>query len=488
MAENLVVEKVTFDTSDWDGSASQWDTPEAYCRDCLIDENTGDEKTKDKCHLPYRKPGSSAINKNALRTMATGRGLAAVNASKEAKRKAANWIISKWQAAFGRPAPESIYEIAGKSAPGNKAAFYKGRDGEIWFLGVYSNNFEDVEGEMFSWAAHQEYAKWLKTTGVKPPIIAMHQPQFDRLLHAIHYMALDMGKFTPQQYTDNLLGMYKGTALAQTEMVIPLNGFMLVVGKVFEHKRAVVEKLMQQSTRWGMSHGFIPLEKDGNIFTKYRSFEFTVGPLVLAANKVTAISFAFKDSEDFITMAEKIGLSAEERQLITDLLDGTDIEAASEQARTILQQALASAKLLEEEAADEKQAPVEPEEEEDEEEAEDEVEEKQVGEYEVMRAKLFADLRVEELQQSLQKMSETIQAQAVVIEELRTQVAQIQQTEDEKIAGMFTAPDWTLGFGKTKPAAEKTVEELKQTIPAGVVPPTDDKMTPLAQGFWGMFR
>jgi hypothetical protein len=67
-----------FDTSEWDGSASNWSSTEAYCRDCLIDLNEGDEKVQSKCKLPFRKEGSTKWNINALKTMATGRGLSAV--------------------------------------------------------------------------------------------------------------------------------------------------------------------------------------------------------------------------------------------------------------------------------------------------------------------------------------------------------------------------------------------------------------------------
>lgn len=494
MDENIVQEKETFDTSAWDGSASNWDTPEAYCAACLIDENEG-EKTKDKCHLPYKKPGSSKVNINALRTMASGRGLSAVNASKESKRKAANWIISKWQAAFGKPAPASIYQIAGKSRPGNKATFYKDAKGQMWFLGVYSNNFMDDEKEAISWTAHEEYAKWLKDTGVKPPIILMHLPQFEHLIHAVHYMGLEFGKFTPQEYNDNLLAMYRSTAIAQTQTVIPLNGFMLVVGKVFDNKREVAEKLAARQEHWGMSHGFIPLKKDGNIFTQYRSFEFTLGPIVLAANKATAISFATKDTEEFRTMAEKIGLSDEDRQLLEDLLGNPDVEEATAKARDILQRALSSAKLLDDE---EKQMPPEEEkpeeeEEEDEDKNDEEAEEKLVpaDSYEGLRAKIFADLHVDELAASLKTLNETVQTQAALITDLKTEIATLRQTEDEKIAAAFTQPDWTLGYAtkRTEPTDEKLVDELKKNVPTGVVEDEKLKSTnPLSLGFWSRIQ
>lgn len=59
----------------WDGSESRWDTAEAYCSACLVDNNpAGQPKTKDQCHFPYKEPGSGDVNVNALRAIVGGRG------------------------------------------------------------------------------------------------------------------------------------------------------------------------------------------------------------------------------------------------------------------------------------------------------------------------------------------------------------------------------------------------------------------------------
>lgn len=51
----------------WDGSASRWDTPEAYCAACLIDDNpSGEPKVKDRCHLPVKEPDGT-YSKGAIR-------------------------------------------------------------------------------------------------------------------------------------------------------------------------------------------------------------------------------------------------------------------------------------------------------------------------------------------------------------------------------------------------------------------------------------
>ena len=75
MAE--VITRAFTDTA-WDGSASRWDTAEAYCAASAIDLNApGSKKTKDACHLPYKEPGSGAVNVNGVRAALSrlGQGL-----------------------------------------------------------------------------------------------------------------------------------------------------------------------------------------------------------------------------------------------------------------------------------------------------------------------------------------------------------------------------------------------------------------------------
>jgi hypothetical protein len=58
----------TFSDKPWNGAASNYEDTAAYCRACLINENTGDPSTwtQDKCHLPVQEPGG-AYNRNAIR-------------------------------------------------------------------------------------------------------------------------------------------------------------------------------------------------------------------------------------------------------------------------------------------------------------------------------------------------------------------------------------------------------------------------------------
>jgi len=101
----------------WDGSASRWDTPAAYCKACLIDLNEGGEKVKEKCHLPVHDPGG-ALNRNGVHAAAGGRGITRLQGvPAEAKRKAAVKLVGLYRS-LGEVAPESVYRIAGQRRPG----------------------------------------------------------------------------------------------------------------------------------------------------------------------------------------------------------------------------------------------------------------------------------------------------------------------------------------------------------------------------------
>jgi HK97 family phage prohead protease len=85
----------------WDGSASRWDTPEAYCAAAAIDLNpAGGPKTKDRCHLPFKEPGSGAINVNGVRAALSRIGQGFPNDATQAQRDAAKSRLEKILSAF----------------------------------------------------------------------------------------------------------------------------------------------------------------------------------------------------------------------------------------------------------------------------------------------------------------------------------------------------------------------------------------------------
>ena len=355
-----------------------------------------------------------------------------------------------------------------KSRTKNNIAFYKNKKGEVWFAGIYSNNFMDRDEEIITWDGHKEYADWYKTSGAKLPIVMLHLPHYAPEFHIAHVIAVQKGIITPQEYSENLRELYKTTTIATAEAVIPLNGFMLVLGKVRKDREKLVKKF---SDSWGMSHGFIRLEYDGNIISKYRTFEFTVAPIDWAANSITTIGF----NKDKI-MTDK-ALSIEDRELIEEALEvsADDLEAGTEKAREILSRMLASKATIPE--------PEEPEVTEE----EPAVEEK-ADDYAELRAKIFADLDVEGLVAAMKKMSETnaeLEARLAAVE------VKAQKSQDEVIAAHI-APDWSLGLSTSKTAGEtdpELIKELKEKTERQIVADPKAKMSdnPINLGFWSQF-
>lgn len=469
------IETKAYDDSEWSGAASQWDSPEAYCSDCLIDMNaSGEKKTKDKCKLPYRKPGSNKINKAAMRNIASR--LAGTDAPPEEKKKVAKWLISHHQSAFGTPASASTYRMAGMKPPMHSAKFYKDAAG-IWYFGVYSNNYEDREGEIITWDAHKEYATWMKEKGIVPQITFMHQPKIPDVLWLAAYKAFELGKMTSDQLNAFIKTVYQDYALAETKAVIPLDGFTLVVGKVYDDKISIVEKLMNSDVNLAMSHGFITLEYDDNIIEKYRSFEFAVLPDHRAANVLTLGEFIVDEKR----------LTDEDRQLLNDMFGedtGEKAESAIERAKEILRGILSSKEVSEEETPEEDVA---------EETEEEPVENK---DYEDIRQKIVIDLNVDGLQQTLKTVSEAIQVIGAKLDEmaprmdaLDTKMKELEKSDDEKIAAQFQrpvfhAPDWNFMQPTQRKEVEEQedlVEKLKELAPQEKVM---DAKNPLVLGFW----
>lgn len=432
-----------FDTSSWDGSASQWPTTEAYCADCLIDENpAGAKKVQDKCKLPFRKPGSSRPNVNAVRAMVTGaRGLPAVQASPESKKKAANRIIGWYPQMFKKPAPESIYRMAGKKRPESKSILVKQAD-DLWFIGFWSNNAIDRDEEIITEAAHKEYHAWLNETGYKLPIVAMHQPQLPSMYHLLLFSLVETGDLSIKDYEKIMHKFYAPYTLAYADMVIDFGGVEFVMGRVVPEKRHIAEKMMLDDVDLGMSHGFRVLRKDGKLIERYRSFELSILPSELAANQITVGYFTGKNMMD-----EKLTKEQEEwlnKRFGEDAAE--EGKAAIEDVRRVLKEAFAAKQLV----------------------LPQEIEETDPSEtYEEWRNKLFEDLDVESLQSTLKAQAEALQGlltQAKALEEKTTELERDEDDRlDEKIAVAFNRPAWPTIEGMQ--VDNQTLEQLKQAPP-----------------------
>jgi phage head maturation protease len=85
----------------WDGAESRWDSPEAYCAAAAIDLNgPGGPKTKARCHLPFKEPGSGAINVNGVKAALSRIGQGFPNDATQAQRDAARSRLEKILTSF----------------------------------------------------------------------------------------------------------------------------------------------------------------------------------------------------------------------------------------------------------------------------------------------------------------------------------------------------------------------------------------------------
>src|SRR3990167_820677 len=71
---------------------------------------------------------------------------------------------------------KQLRETVKKFAPKSFVTFKQDKAGDWWFIGLYSNKFEDREQEIISEAAHKEYVEWANEKGFQPPVTAYHMP------------------------------------------------------------------------------------------------------------------------------------------------------------------------------------------------------------------------------------------------------------------------------------------------------------------------
>lgn len=517
-----------FDTSPWNGSASQWKDASSYCSSCLIDNNKpGQEKTKDNCHLPYKKPGSSQINKNALRAMVGAHGIPALKASPADKAKAAKWVVSHWKSAFGNPAPDSMYRMAGmtppKAAEKSSAVFMKDAKGDWWTLLIYSNKYEDRDTDIISTKGHQEFVQWVNDKGFRPHVALFHQPALSEKfwINVFSKYGNDIDKLN-----EIVREVYQksGLGLAEVQKISYINGFTVMVAKVYEDKKAVAEKLAGMKNL-GTSHSFVVMDfslrkNKGMIVDKYRTFEGTILPRHRAANLLTLSVLQEK------AMSKTVKLSDEDREWFGNVLGEEVVESLEkntkelEEKLDVLLAFKATATDSEDMMDQEGDMPAEDmppkkkkgtkpaakkgldvEEDEDPEEAE--VEEPEVADQDTepvpevavaaVAEEVIKALNVEELKNVLAQLGQTqkeLMEKVDQLEGLRADVATLKKSDDDKIAAAITPINWGMFQpSKAKETAPKKQEDLqKQAKEDGPSAPDATKIdpnNPLQVGFWG---
>lgn len=149
----------------------------------------------------------------------------------------------------------------------------KQKDGRSRFYAVWSNNFKDREGEIFTAASHKEFVDW-----------AWSNKEFPELW-MWHTAGSKFGQVDWLDATDD--------------------GFVHASGLVDAGKEALAEKLAEKEM--GVSHGFFGLQQ-ANVIHWYRSYELSVLPLQNAAVWTTSFNLLNTGKA-----AEEMGFTPERR-------------------------------------------------------------------------------------------------------------------------------------------------------------------------------
>lgn len=140
--------------------------------------------------------------------------------------------------------------------PTRGLSLFRQKDGRTRFYTVWSNNFKDREGEIFTAAAHKEFVQWATDNGEYPELWLWHTE------------GSKFGQVDWLDFTDD--------------------GFVHASGLVDAGKEALAETLAGQEDN-GVSHGFFGLQA-GNLIHAYRSYELSVLPLSNAAVWTTSFN------------------------------------------------------------------------------------------------------------------------------------------------------------------------------------------------------
>jgi len=148
-----------------------------------------------------------------------------------------------------------IHEAA---APGAWFSLQKDKTGAMRFTGVYSNNYRDLENDVFTRASHQEFADHCEATKEYPALVLWHEDQKHKI--------------------------------GQADWVDEHDGFALVSGTFDVDVDPVVIENLTKEKGLGMSHGFRYKLKDksGGVISRYRTFEVSILPVEFAANPLTS--------------------------------------------------------------------------------------------------------------------------------------------------------------------------------------------------------
>jgi cation transport regulator ChaB len=176
-----------------------------------------------------------------------------------------------------RPSPSPVTAPLGTAgAAGLKEALciVKQADGRMRWYARYSNNFKDRDGEIITEAAHKECIDWAASGGVYPELWLWHTP---------------------------------GTRFGQADWLDYASGFTHASGLVDDTDSAMAVVGALRDKQLGVSHGML-CSQQGNLITKYRSFEISVLPLERASVWTTSFDIAGKETQMAFTPEKRMFL------------------------------------------------------------------------------------------------------------------------------------------------------------------------------------
>lgn len=145
------------------------------------------------------------------------------------------------------------------------------KDGRMRFFTLWSNNFTDREGEIFTEAAHKEFVEWADETGKYPELWLWHTP---------------------------------GSRIGQVDWLDVTDGFVGASGLIDSDKESIAEKLVEGGKEVGASHGYVGLQAENTILM-YRTHEISALPLEYAAVPTTSFTTFTKETEVPFTPAKR---------------------------------------------------------------------------------------------------------------------------------------------------------------------------------------
>jgi len=291
-------------------------------------------------------------------------------------------FIEKVKEKFKKPEPLPAFKLL------------KDADGNDRWLGYFTNNYKDKEGEIASDAAHKEYAEYLDANPDKAPLFrSWHTPGTDR------ESRIDFWDYD--------------------------KGFFVVGGKLTSEEAAGLEKALA-FTEIGLSHGFYGV-KDGNVIKRYRTFEISDLPLAKAANGWTGLDLIQK---------EALSMNKDKREYLVEV-HGEDVVAGVEAALD------AQKAMLDEFQVESKEI----------DEVKEDVEEKETpapDASELVTA-IVESLGLKELSETIETLSKDVGELKVSTEELKVSTAEANKELDEKVAEEL-APKSNLFWMKERPS------------------------------------